>query len=369
MKKTVGRWHALDALRFLAVLMMVQGHLFYALLHDASRAASWYDAHSYAHGFTAPLFLFVSGAAFGLTTFRRHSLHLSLSPAVKRRLERYVTLVGIGYFMHFELPSLSWLQSLSEERLAEALRVDALQHIGVTLLVLQALIAITTRARFFVLTTAGLSVVAVLAAPWLWRQDVTSLPVILAGYVNAYGGSYFPLAPWCAFIGLGVGAAYAVERGVSAGRLIVTGVAALVLGVIGTELDWGAAFGPHRYYKTNPWFFSLRAGVLVIGTGLASQILNRPLPRFVSRVSRETLAVYVAHLAVLYVPGVGLAHVYPRTLSLPQATVAAIGLIAAMIAFGLGWARFKDWAGDGFVSLRRALVVLAVLLFFGIRYG
>lgn len=369
MKKNVERWHALDALRFLAVLMMVQGHLFYALLADEVRAASWYDAHSYLHGFTAPLFLFVSGAAFGLTTLRRHALHLSFSPATRKRLERYATLIFIGYLMHFEVPALAWLRSLSDEQLAVALRVDALQHIGLTLLVLQALIALTVRAHLFVLVTVALSLAAVLSAPWLWRQDVTSLPVLFAGYVNAYGGSYFPLAPWCAFIGLGVLVAYLVERGIAPSRLIFAGLVTLGLGALGTTLAWGDVFGPHEYYKTDPFFFLIRAGVLLAVTGIASLVFAQPLPRFVSRVSRETLAVYVAHLAVLYVPAIGLESFFPRALPLGQASVAAILLVAAMIAFGLSWAALKDRMGDRFVTARRALVVLAVLLFFGIRYG
>jgi uncharacterized membrane protein len=62
------RWLALDLLRFLAVLLMVQGHTFTALIEDAVRALGWYRWHSYVHGYTAPLFMFSAGLAFGVTT-------------------------------------------------------------------------------------------------------------------------------------------------------------------------------------------------------------------------------------------------------------------------------------------------------------
>src|SRR5688572_12434418 len=65
-----GRWLALDLLRFCAVFLMVQGHTFTTLIDPVVRRARWYRHHEFLHGYTAPMFLFASGLAFGYTTFR-----------------------------------------------------------------------------------------------------------------------------------------------------------------------------------------------------------------------------------------------------------------------------------------------------------
>ena len=60
------RWRALDLLRLVAVVLMVQGHVFTALLDRGLRHGPWYIRHSYVHGLTAPIFFFASGLAFGV---------------------------------------------------------------------------------------------------------------------------------------------------------------------------------------------------------------------------------------------------------------------------------------------------------------
>jgi uncharacterized membrane protein len=64
------RWLALDLFRFAAALLMVQGHVFTELLSSDYSGERWVRHHRFVHGYTAPMFLFAAGLAFGVTTFR-----------------------------------------------------------------------------------------------------------------------------------------------------------------------------------------------------------------------------------------------------------------------------------------------------------
>src|SRR5262249_12613026 len=64
------RWLALDVLRGVAVLLMIQGHTFTALLDPAHYVGNWSRWHSLLHGLTAPMFLLGGGLAYGFVTMR-----------------------------------------------------------------------------------------------------------------------------------------------------------------------------------------------------------------------------------------------------------------------------------------------------------
>ena len=125
--KQFGRFDALDTLRCLAVLVMVQGHTFYLVMDDAVREASWYGWHNYLHGFTAPAFLFGAGLAFGVTTLRDFESHTHAGPVLYKRLYRYLGLFAIGYAL--QLPPLHLdMTAISAVHLKVFFRVEALQH-------------------------------------------------------------------------------------------------------------------------------------------------------------------------------------------------------------------------------------------------
>ena len=134
------RWTALDRLRALAVLLMVQGHTFNVVLVEAERGETWYRFHKLLHGLTAPMFLFGAGLAFGLTTYARWERHLEPGAALNRRLRRYGLLILLGYGLQLPGFSLGGLMSADSDSLRMFLRVGPLQLIAVSLLLCQLLI-------------------------------------------------------------------------------------------------------------------------------------------------------------------------------------------------------------------------------------
>ncbi len=203
--KTSGRrLLALDWFRFLAVALMVQGHTFYEVLASSVKSAPWYAWHGYVHGFTAPMFYFSSGLAFGLTTTRGWQSHLAFGPVLRKRFERYAILLLIGYGMQAGDFSLRTLIHASRPEQMPLLAVNTLQNIGATLAIAELLVVICRKPAVYRAVIAALAGALVLAAPWAWRLDIGSMPVFLGAYVSGASGSLFPLFPWSAYCLAGI---------------------------------------------------------------------------------------------------------------------------------------------------------------------
>ncbi|MGB0681018.1 MAG: heparan-alpha-glucosaminide N-acetyltransferase domain-containing protein, partial [Polyangiales bacterium] len=315
------RWRAIDLLRFVAVLLMVQGHAFSALVSDGVRQAHWFRYHRYVHGFTAPLFFFASGLAFMVATWRKWPAHTAWGPVVQQRLGRYGWLLFIGYMLH--LPGLRFSPLFGQDA-AQAWRaftqVDALHHIGMTLILAELSILVLRRRRWTVSLWAGVGLAAVLAGPWVWRWPAAQhLPLPLAAYANADTGSLFPLVPWCGFVFAGMLTARAYQG--LEGRLDARAWAlpwatlafALLLLWLARRLQLSGVnpFGPHNYWKTSPIFFLTRYAYVLLALGglsageawLSARRTGAPpswAARQVQQVGQETLVIYVVHLLVLY---------------------------------------------------------------------
>ena len=133
------RYLFIDLLRFAAAVFMVQGHVFDALLSPLEKARPYYYLHDVAHGFVPPLFFFLAGAAFSISTIRRWDVHHAWGTETRRRVLRFLMLIAIGYALHLPFFSLrKILSSATPAEWAAFLQVDATQCIGVTLLLLQA---------------------------------------------------------------------------------------------------------------------------------------------------------------------------------------------------------------------------------------
>lgn len=391
-----GRWLALDLFRFCAVCLMVQGHVFSTLLDGATKGQGWYPHHSFVHGYTAPMFLLGAGLAFGYTTFRKWDEHAAFGPAARKRFRRYGWLLVIGYGLHLPTLSLRRLLEIDDPaRIARMLQVDVLQHIGVSLAITQALVAIVKNREAFIWIVAALAAFCVSAAPWVWGMDLTgsAVPLWLVGYVNASTGSIFPILPWAGFTLTGIVISYAVGlggpvRSVSdraSWPFAVLAAAFMILPVVADRFG-PYPWPPHNFWKTNPFFFFWRLGnVLAVLTVLCfverllarrgwldvqpraplGVVVQRILP-WVKLVAAESLIIYVLHLVVLHgsALGPGLKHsgiVQAHSEGLAVAALVTLLLLAAMVLLAKLWNELKKHR-TGFATVQVAMVSVLVLV-------
>ena len=389
----VPRWLALDLFRFLAVVLMVQGHVFYEVLSDTVRDQSWYGWHKYVHGFTAPIFLFSSGLAFGITTLGHWTEHTKPGKAVAKRFERYAILIGLGYVIHLPVISLSWVLGLPPERLAALTRVDALQHIGMVLALCEGFVLLLRSKGPYLAVIGVLLLVGVFSAPWVWNLDVSGLPIPIAAWVNDHTTSIFPVVPWCGFIFAGVLAARFVER--RRGKvspdlrelsvpIAGIGLTLLTIGILGRE-NWDP-FPDHNFWKTSPWFYFIRAGwifvVLAIlcavdvaiargrrkraeAAGVAPSGRQGGLLRFIQVIGTQTLVIYVAHLFLIYGVGPmpGVKRLFHRNLGFGGSVGVVLGFFVAMAALAWAWSWTKKNHLQTFDRVRYAITALILVAF------
>ncbi|MCA9601287.1 MAG: DUF1624 domain-containing protein [Myxococcales bacterium] len=383
------RWRALDVFRFVAVCLMVQGHTFTALLDAPTRTARWFDWHRYVHGFTAPMFLFGAGLAFGITTYPRLSAHRGWGPATRKRLGRYLTILALGYVLHFpELRIREW-HSAPWSAFASAFQVDALQLIAVCMLLLMVAARLARTSSELRVGATLLGAGVVLTGPWCWRLAVeNALPLPIAAYFTPETGSLFPLVPWGGYVFAGTAMAFTVVRARAAGQgttarvLLALGGGAMAVGAALRASGWNP-FGAHDHWVNDPFHFVFRMGVLTTCVGAVDAFLlwrahadrdsgrhasedvdvRRARPGLLGTISQETLVVYVVHLVLLYgfAPGFGIEDHAANALGPGAAGLVAAGLFVVSAGAGLLWAWFRGRHPKGFAQLRVFLAVATVV--------
>lgn len=368
------RWLGLDLFRFGAVVLMVQGHVFSTLLDQATKSQSWYPHHAFLHGYTAPMFLFGAGLAFGYTTFRNWDAQANGGRAANKRYRRYLWLLAIGYGLHFPSATIEGLISVEDPtEVARMFQVDVLQHIGVTLAFAQLLVFLLKRQRVFVGVLTLIALASVLFAPWVWGLDVSGLPVWMQGYVNASSFSYFPIVPWVGFTYGGIVIAYAVglDRGgesVServAWPFLVLSLFFMITPVVIDRLG-PFAWPVHNFWKTNPLFFLWRLGNVMFVLALlcfaerrarragwleqgGSKLLGALRP-WVQLAAAETLIIYVVHLVVLHGSALnpGLKHsgiISEHSHGVVTAALISAALFVAIVLVAKGWSELRRHKG------------------------
>jgi len=335
-----------DVARALAVLFMVQGHTLDVLLASPWRQGAFWDGWLFLRGLTSCTFLLLSGLAFSVTSLRRWEDHRRWSPQVTRRLRRVAFFVALAYASRFPAGSVFDLEWVTPGGWRNFFAVDILQTIGVTLLALQALLALAPTRRAFAAVAGSLAAGVSAATPLFWAADWSGWPAWLAPYVSPAGAAVFPLVPWSAYILLGaaLGAMYdrwTAERPPEAiARVVLSAGVGLVAGGAALALIPGMHYGHPDFWRTSPSIFLVRSGAVfaVLGAVMYGSLRRAQAPAVIEALAAESLVIYVAHVALLYGstwnPSLG------RILG-PQGPAATLGwvlvLLAASVAVAWAW--------------------------------
>jgi acyltransferase len=338
------RLESLDVLRGIAVVIMVLGHSVDSVLSPAARVTDLFRVYDAVRGFTAPLFLFISGLAFMVATERRWEEYRTPGPIVAKRLGRILFLLVVGYALH--LPYFSFEKVVigaTSAELAQFFQVDVLHCVAVTLLVLQVIVMVGRTPAVAAGVAAGLATGIGLAAPVLWSSDLSgSLPRVLTPYLNAQQPSVFPVVPYTVYMlaGAVVGRLYLGSRAkgteqVVLGRVLVISAVGAMLGMI-SALVPAQVYPLHDWWKANPGLILIR--LFVVFTLAASVLSAGRLPHAFSRplvvLGRASFLIYAAHLVLVYGSSAndGLMQLVGQRLTMPAALAVAVTVLLAMTA-------------------------------------
>ena len=379
------RYLFIDLFRGAAILFMLQGHTFRALLDPAIQQNPTYQFFELFHGITAPAFLFGAGLTFVISTKKRWREYHHIGPPLFQRIGRMMLVVFLGVALH--LPYLSLRKIVADgttEDYLQLFQFDILHCIGIGLLALQGLIFFFKRERrFYGLVLVSTAVVPLLT-PLVWDIDLLRYyPPIIAQIFNAKHGSPFPLFPFVGFLFVGVIVSWeflrALERNEEASffrRLVWLGpliaFVALLLDAQPVQL-----YPTYNFWYTSPNYFAIRVGALLLltaafwyGSRLIGNIsaVNKSVDRAaraVTLLGKESLLVYVVHLPILYGSvtneGVYIQKILGNHLDLGQTVLMFLVVLLSMGFLAKAWNTLKVRYRLAYRSTQ--LLVVAVFLY------
>ena len=360
-------------MRGFAVIVMVIGHSIDSVLSMDERTSTLFQWHDAVRGFTAPLFLFVSGYAFSVATEKKWAAYLSLSTPTLKRFGKIALLLIIGYALHFPFFSLNKiLFETNSQEYIQFFQVDVLQCVAISLLLLHLMIFVAKSSRVFALMALGVAVTIIVATPIVWSVDLSPfVSSVLAPYFNQQQLSIFPLFPYASFLLAGAVAGHFfldakrnnTER-VFFNKVVLCGVV-LVIGSLVLDLIPTSIYPPHDYWKASPLFFFMRIGIilLIVSGFWAVREIPSALASQLTLLGRSSLFVYVIHLVLVYgsAANSGLAQVVGQTLVYGDALIVALLVLAVMIAILHLWHYLHTYH---YVPARFAQAVTVGTLFF-----
>lgn len=338
------RFYALDLVRLIAMLLMMQGHVLSALVSpvDLNIGEFPWNIWHFIRGLTAPIFLMTSGAVHVFANKRNADGEISRD-IFSKRIRWGITLIGIGYLMVFPANRIFDLPFVPGEVWQAFFRVNILQLTGITLLLMMFVLSLTRSTRTFANASLAIALVITFLSPFVEQVDwFAYAPEWLASYFSYAHGSIFPFFPFAAYMFFGVSVGRYLQSIPAERRMQAfpkfTGIAGSVLtalALIATVQPF-TIFPPHNYHLSGPDFILLRVGLTLLFmslTGLLYRATHR-WGKYYSLFGKKTLHIYVGHLVLLY--GTPWFHtVHPRffgTLSLAEGVSVAVVIITASLA-------------------------------------
>jgi len=380
----------LDLIRGWAVIVMIEVHCVNVWLHKGM-IPDWLQ---FVNGLVAPSFIMAAGYSLALSTFRADGSIRPFAPTGKRL--GFILLCA--YLLHapgFTLAEFTVLATA--QRFREMFKIDVLQCIVFSLLILQGLARLIRRPLVYALAALALALAVALAAPRLWTPGVADglwLPIrgLVNGNTDRGVTALFPLIPWFAFAAFGsvLGALYRHGRVLAtAGRARWSEAQWLAaLALLGAALAWWGSAAAPTWLAGGPWpeselwrlhnttlpSIAHRLGVVCLAgsvLGWFEAVRGRwPGPNPVKAASAESLLVYMLHLEIIF--GLLLAPSIRDRFGLDwysQGWTGALALTAGVIAVNLAacvaWQRVRRDPVRTWRLQRRALVCVGIYFFAG----
>src|SRR6266568_1649524 len=366
----------IDWMRGLACVLMFQTHCYDSWLSPEARKSSSLIVWSQLGGtLPAPLFVFLAGVSFALVTERLREKGIERNAIAKQTLLRGAEVFGMGLLFRVQELALGYPRS----PWTDLLRVDVLNILGLSMMLMGVLCWLTASRSHVNLTAsrshvnlAGDGTVAAarirtlvaaifvaatvaMATPPLWTTHRPKfLPWPIESYINGvhiFGQPQpwlFPLFPWSAFAFAGLAAGFFLfsesakrREGLMFAALGAAGIIAVALSVFfdSTRIRLYAVYD---YWHSNPSFFLLRCGVLLMilflvytwcRWGFAQKGFSP-----IIQLGNTSLLVYWVHIEFVY----GRFSILPKKqCSAVQATAGLLTIFLAMLGLSLLRTRLK----------------------------
>jgi len=320
----------LDALRGVAVIVMVMAHVTDAWTWEADRHDHRFFLTVFVNGLAAPLFLLLAGVALAMAGESR-ARTVGEVEAARSVHARGWQVFGLAFLFRLQAQLLGW------GALVNLLKVDILNVMGLAMV-----------AAAWIWRLAGSRAARI----WLYALATTAFPMLTpvvreAGWIGvlpdpieAYlrphpNRSTFTIFPWAGFLMAGALAGELLDAARTRPQERVLHLGLAVAALVGVAGGYAASFLPTIYanstfWSSSPTFFFIRLGIVVATIPLAwlTGLVWGPLVTM----GRSSLFVYWIHVEMVYG---GLALPLKRNLSWAMAILATAALVALLYAIVL----------------------------------
>jgi uncharacterized membrane protein len=336
------RFPFLDWMRGLAVLIMMECHVFNSFTRLDLRDSGPYIMSQFVGGLAAPLFLFMAGmtTGFQMESLERREIGPRRRWLISLRRAGYILLIA------FTFRFTNWFFSIPHTSASEMLRVDILNCMGVGMaaMAVAALFASRERIRFAAL--AGLAIIGV--APLLANLDWNWAPTLLRDYlVPLPNRGHFPFFPLAAYVAFGIALGTIVKRAPAEkfDRLmqwsVLIGFAMVLTAQYFSNLPYSVY--PHsNFWLDSPALVVIRVGIILLlmaGAYLWTEYAAGTGWSWMQTLGKNSLMVYWVHVMIVYGAVV---RPIKRALSIPEAAFAAVLVTLMMIVMSELWLRWKQ---------------------------
>lgn len=284
---------------------MVEGHSLDVFLADKFRTDSsdFYSIWNFFRGFTAPIFLFTTGAVF--IYFIEQSKNKN--ERIKKGISRGFILILIGYLLKFPTHKVFLFEDVVLSQWKTFFAVDALQIIGIGLIFLAIVASLNGSGRRRIVL-AGFSILILGLSPFVYSIDWNShFNVFFSAYFSKKIGSHFQLFPWLFYLfSGGLFGSWIYQKRKTFGRvefiwLFIIAILMIVLSYLIPK--FAATFETANYfYSDNLFLVFERSGVVLLlslGIIYLSNFIQK-MPDALGMITKKSLQIYVFHLILLY---------------------------------------------------------------------
>jgi uncharacterized membrane protein len=259
-----GRLTFLDWSRGLAVVIMLQGHVFHSFNRTDLRVDGPFMLSQFLGGIGPAVFLVLTGITLAFLMDRREQQGFDAVARWKFALRRAGYLFSLAFLFRLQL----WLFAYPQSPWPALFKVDILNCMGLAIGLMSVMAIFTTAER--VRLCAGLGIAIATAAPLVSAIDWSWLPAGVSAYfVPSY--QYFAFFPWAAFIafGISIGSLLRIARADQMNRVMQWGTLAGLVLIVGGEYFSNMPYS--LYSKSEFWLDS--PGLIVIKLGVVMVII------------------------------------------------------------------------------------------------
>ncbi len=328
-----GRLGFLDWTRGLAVLIMLQGHVFHSFSKNELRNDGPYMLSQFLGGIGPAVFLFLTGITLAFLIDRRERQGLGPMARWGAALRRALYLFTLAFLFRAQL----WLFGYPWSDWHFLFKVDVLNLMGFAIAIFSFSALFSTADRVKIGAILGAAIA--LMGPVISLIDWTWLPPQMTAYfVPSY--DYFSFFPWAAYIafGLSAGSLLRVAGPDQVNRIMqwatLGGIALVMAGQYFGQVGW-SVYPKSEFWLNSPALVAIKLGVLLMIIAMAylwHEYGLRGKWSIARQMGTTSLVVYWTHIELVYGRTAAL---LKESLNTAQCVLCAAILIALMLGLSL----------------------------------